>query len=1825
MGEQVLEKSKALLQFLKDAATLRRKRVAAYATNDKILWFHNVPRDYPEIRSAFFADNPEECPDFWLEVRKKRMPARPAVPAVCKDWVRPQELELVSQEPELLPEITVLVERKVSDPDAAARERRTLIEKVPEVRRLEDHPAVQDAWLDYLVNQWEPWVQEMRRWQEVQRVYEDVDFMRRRLEEAEERFELILGLGFLVWRDPTGTTVRRHLLTAPAEISLDAARGVLTVSPAASFDGFRIELDMLEFQHQPRLEGAVVDDRLEELDVQAWERTKVGEILRVIANKASPDAQVDEDSLEPPERADDTLRVLYAPALVLRERRPTAYGELVGRLLKNTEDRPVPLTTQPWERLISEGEPSGRRASTTPYNLEANSVLGDSRLYFPLTTNEEQRKIAERLRVRPCVLVKGPPGTGKSHTIANLICHLLASGERVLVTAHAPKALAVLMSLLPEDIRNLCVTAFGSTREDQRLLENSVRGILSRKNEWRGSQWAQEQMAVLENRLSQLESEVARVERRLRETREAESYSHTLFGGYSGTAAQIARTVEEKRMAYEWFPELPNEEVRCPLDRAEIKLLAEIHSELTEELLTEISFDIGDISLPNPEEFKHAIAELNSAEQSADAANMEIHGNGFDAFRHASEEALQVAEAFLKELEVYAARASRILGDSTFDILGDLLLGFQERWSCLSRESAKLVRSLRDACERLGNVSVEISAGDPRQILFADVRKRLDYLQKHKWPGIGFLAPRVMRETRHVEKSCRIDGQAPRQPQQLEALIAFLELEKGVAEFRQIWPSVTLVARSDPRHAVADVERLSQELQSLVALFQNPALGALDLIPASKRAELARSKDRENWLALVRAEMARRQLDQARDRIERWRALLAQIVNPHHSLERMIEAIDERDVQKWRTSWETRERLKRHKDRLLRYGEFVRRLEAVCPGLQHALTSTQGSPEWGDRLLNLEDAWAWSAAKAWLRKVTDPEVYERLAQERHRLQNRIEKKLEELAALKAWHAFFVRLDDLTEQNLTAWTRAMQSIGKGTGRYAYRHRRTARRYLMECIPRIPAWIMPLHKLWETTDSSPGVFDTVIVDEASQAGIDALALLLLAKRIIVVGDDKQNSPEAVGIPEDDIARLARDHLRDFRFRDEFRPDTSLYDHAQRAFGNAISLREHFRCVPEIIRFSNDLCYTDAPLIPLRQPPPKRISPLKATFVEEGICEGEGQRIFNRAEAEKIVDTIRLCLDDKDYEGKTMGVIVLQGYAQAQHIEKKLAELLEPRVREERKLRCGVPATFQGDQRDVIFLSLVVAPNYNFRALTGLPDQRRFNVAMSRARDQVWLFHSVRLHDLNREDLRWRLLSFFSSPGQPALDAFSQELERLEREAGRRPRQPGEQPEPYESWFEVDVALELLKRKYRLLPQVEVAGYRIDLVVEGLENRLAVECDGDAWHGPERFEQDMARQRQLERVGWTFVRIRESEFYADRAGAVRRIVDACEELGIRPIEEREQEIDELQTVGAPVDEALSLEQETEEDESEPEDNESEESCFPDPRDASPANVRAALRRIIEEEGPLTKRLLFKLYLAGCPTLRRAGRNVRSILNRVLYGMQRAGEIIVEDELGDRSLESQVVRLAIAPRVRERSTEGRDLLEIPPSELFLVLNRLLGPSKVSRLSDEEVFYRLLEHYGFSRLTAVRRRHLAKMLECYRRLCRSFEFGIGVPTEVSPIAHRTSSESGDRAFLRSLPPELKDFGAELLQRVRSLFPGDLVFHPTSGKYVESPDNFWTIRPQPRAHSFRITVRGEPELFSSIGGSLRVQRDWGSYSCFTVERPSQIEDLIRVLKQVRRK
>jgi very-short-patch-repair endonuclease len=161
-----------------------------------------------------------------------------------------------------------------------------------------------------------------------------------------------------------------------------------------------------------------------------------------------------------------------------------------------------------------------------------------------------------------------------------------------------------------------------------------------------------------------------------------------------------------------------------------------------------------------------------------------------------------------------------------------------------------------------------------------------------------------------------------------------------------------------------------------------------------------------------------------------------------------------------------------------------------------------------------------------------------------------------------------------------------------------------------------------------------------------------------------------------------------------------------------------------------------------------------------------------------------------------------------------------------------------------------------------------EQRFNVAASRARDRMYLVRSVQLADLSPVDLRRSLLEHFNQP----MSAGGEEQESL--------------VDLCESGFEREVFLALHERGYRVIPQVRAGAFRIDMVVEGAnDTRLAIECDGDEFHGPDRWAADMSRQRVLERAGWTFWRCFASTWAMRRDEALQELMHSLTAMGIDP----------------------------------------------------------------------------------------------------------------------------------------------------------------------------------------------------------------------------------------------------------------------------------------------------------------------------------------------------
>ena len=549
-------------------------------------------------------------------------------------------------------------------------------------------------------------------------------------------------------------------------------------------------------------------------------------------------------------------------------------------------------------------------------------------------------------------------------------------------------------------------------------------------------------------------------------------------------------------------------------------------------------------------------------------------------------------------------------------------------------------------------------------------------------------------------------------------------------------------------------------------------------------------------------------------------------------------------------------------------------------------------------LRHLEKAVYFKHAQSEISKLLSENYESKLSESLSDLEIRESKLISIIGAKKSWLYVLEGLskDFMLQQHLHAWVQAVRKIGKtGKGKRALKFRKEAQIQMERCKSSVPCWIMPLYKVAETVNPEKGMYDYVIVDEASQLGADAIFLLYISKKIIIVGDDKQVSPEYVGIDSNAMLPFIKKHLNGIPFANFYGTDFSFFDHAKIFCKGKTVLREHFRCMPEIIEFCNKHFYAPEgnKLYPLKQYSENRLKPLRNIYCQNGYVDGTYQNITNKVEAEAIADKVLELTSHENYSGKSFGVIHLQGNKQGQLIENQIIRRIGEIEYKKRQIICGNSANFQGDERDIIFLSLVTANNHNRSALVKPEDERRFNVAVSRAKEQLWLVHSVQLEDLsNSNDLRYKLLNHFLNYKPKQINS-SHSIKRM----------IGTQPEPFESWFEVDVYNDILTHDYdKVIPQYEVAQgrYRIDLVVI-LSNgiKIAVECDGDKYHGAEQFQDDIMRQKVLERCGWQFFRVRGSEYYSNRQSALEPLWELLKKNENkeeeRPINDQEVDIDE------------------------------------------------------------------------------------------------------------------------------------------------------------------------------------------------------------------------------------------------------------------------------------------------------------------------------------------
>ena len=432
-----------------------------------------------------------------------------------------------------------------------------------------------------------------------------------------------------------------------------------------------------------------------------------------------------------------------------------------------------------------------------------------------------------------------------------------------------------------------------------------------------------------------------------------------------------------------------------------------------------------------------------------------------------------------------------------------------------------------------------------------------------------------------------------------------------------------------------------------------------------------------------------------------------------------------------------------------------------------------------------------------------------------------------------------------------------------------------RQLMAEIPDVvttlaPCLMMSPLSVAQYLAADQALFDLVIFDEASQITVwDAIGCLGRARQAIVVGDPKQMPPTNF------FARADDDPDGDIDMEGDLE---SILDEMLGASIPARTLRLHYRSRKEsLIAFSNSRYYDDQ-LITFPAP----IYPDKGVrLIRPDGFYSRGKARHNQGEAKAIVAEImrRLTHEDPSVRKQSIGVVTFNSEQQTliedlldlsrsshPHIEWAFAPDSDIEPVFVKNLE-----TVQGDERDVIMFSVTYGPDQanhvtmNFGPLNRDGGERRLNVAISRSRSEMLVFSTL---SPDRIDLS-------RTPARAVAD-LKHFLEYAERGPAALGAAVHGSMGDFESPFETAVARALRDKGWEVHPQVGVSAYRIDLGIVHPDAPGAylagVECDGAMYHSAAfARERDKIRQAVLEGLGWTLFRVWSTDWWIHRAKAI------------------------------------------------------------------------------------------------------------------------------------------------------------------------------------------------------------------------------------------------------------------------------------------------------------------------------------------------------------------
>ena len=1353
--------------------------------------------------------------------------------------------------------------------------------------------------LEKLLKDRKLWIEEQKKIEVVRNLFDTLYNKYLVLDRDSDTLELVVANGLV---KVPNEDICYPILLKKVNFTVDTEKNIISITDASDNDfitqelylNFLAEVENINLDKVFYLEDKIVENNIHPIS----KNDTIKDFFREFIHNLNPRAQFIEDLDK--KNKESVITIEWKPILFIRKK-DDGKVEAINNIIKDIENG---------------GE-------IPEYLSELVGVIGDEKrtieqvpdILFTKETNNEQIEIIKSLYSHRAVVVQGPPGTGKTHTIANLLGHFLAEGKNVLVTSQTKKALDVLKEKIPTDIQDLCISMLDDDSSD---LGNSVESI-SEKLGYLNLETLKNEYEEIENQRNELKEDIKNIKRKIFNIKYQESHP-IIYNNESITLREAGEFLRKNQRELDRIPGIVSSGVTCPINNENLAFLKSGYKKsVSREEEKEIELGLNKVSdFWTLEEFKEMLENKKEIMSRLDLLlkNKKYHIN--DNLFYVDDKMLIDLDKFknYSGIDKIIPEDLKSIEDWKKDvcIAGTENSGDRKIWL----EFIKDIRRLYDLTNMTKDQLFK------KEVVYKDIdvsmaKKLIIGLKKGiERPGF-FFKHRLRKARKQISDKVTINNRILETLYDCNVALEYTTLIELKENTKNTWNILmtgnSLLENSNNKNLYKQLYSYADQMEYLLNWYDREKKTFLHKIENAGFEKLNINKTEgspiyvdevnqifdfipslEKLIAIGKIALEYREVDTKRSE---YLVKIENIIKENSPLGREIKnAILNENTDKYSETLEKLRVLSEKEVLYKKYKELLHDIKTVANSWGEELENGL----FNEKIENIYNVWRYKQISQKLKELAE-KPYFNLQADILEKSEELKKLTTDLVTKKTWYniiKFIEEKDNLAiSQALKGWKQTVQKIGKGTGKNTNIHKKNAKEKMLLCQKVVPAWIMPLNKVFDTLNPVENKFDIVIIDEASQSDISSLILLYMAKKIIIVGDDKQVSPSDVGVNIDKINMFRRKYIKGKVVNDDlYGIRASLYSIVSTTF-QPISLREHFRSVPEIIGYSNRTSY-DNQILPLRDSNSSILKPAIIDYKVNGRRDEKSK--INRVEAETIVSLIEACLAMKEYKNSTFGVISLLGDEQAELIQDLIVKRISATEIENHKILCGNSASFQGDERDIMFISLVDSSEEN-KSLRLVGEgvegaiRKRYNVAISRAKDQLWIIHSIDKNNLKEGDLRKELFEYIDSLKENAFDKTA--IQNITA-----------------SDFENEVARHLSEKNYTIKQKWRVGSYDIDMVAIYDDKKIAIECDGKTLnHTEEEVIANLEEQEILERCGWEFIRVRASEYFRNPEKAIKDLIIQLDDKGVYP-NHKEVYIDKNELLNNIKSEALELMEKYEEE---------------------------------------------------------------------------------------------------------------------------------------------------------------------------------------------------------------------------------------------------------------------------------------------------------------------